>query len=298
MTGASDTLDPIAAAEAGIAGSKHLIASVADDLSQQERWLAHYRLAERRRARRAKVWELIYWLELRRRRLARWLRRVALIALRLARTAAAFLWRTAIALSVILGRTATACYAWARPRAYALALTLAAWTIALLAWAATELRLLARATSNAAAIAAASIAHQSRILGAMVRRWLIAAWAWSRIEAARLARAAMASASTSAAWSAARSQALATSLRRETIQLASWTLKKTGHFSRASLATASLGFSWAKPAGQRADANHRALVIRRSTALISFEPRRAHLPVVIGPAAPRPISSNAVHASP
>ena len=35
MTGASDTLDPIAAAEAGIAGSKHLIAAVADDLSQQ-----------------------------------------------------------------------------------------------------------------------------------------------------------------------------------------------------------------------------------------------------------------------
>ena len=41
MTGASDTLDPIAAAEAGIVGSKHLIASVANDLSQQERWLAH-----------------------------------------------------------------------------------------------------------------------------------------------------------------------------------------------------------------------------------------------------------------
>ena len=55
MTGASDTLDPIAAAEAGIAGSKHLIASVADDLSQQERWLAHYQLAEKRHARRAKL---------------------------------------------------------------------------------------------------------------------------------------------------------------------------------------------------------------------------------------------------
>ena len=68
MTGASDTLDPIAAAEAGIVGSKHLIASVANDLSQQERWLAHYRVAEKRRARRVKIQEIIYWLELRRRR--------------------------------------------------------------------------------------------------------------------------------------------------------------------------------------------------------------------------------------
>ncbi len=99
---------------------------------------------------------------MRRQRLARRLRRMALIALRLARTAAAFLWRTAIALSIILRRTATACFAWARPRAYALALTLAAWTLALLAWAATELRLLVRATSRAAASAAASIAHQSQ----------------------------------------------------------------------------------------------------------------------------------------
>ena len=68
MTGASDTLDPIAAAEAGIVGSKHLIASVANDLSQQERWLAHYRVAEKRRARRVKIQEIIYRLELRRRR--------------------------------------------------------------------------------------------------------------------------------------------------------------------------------------------------------------------------------------
>ena len=298
MTGASDTLDPIAAAEAGIAGSKHLIASVADDLSQQERWLAHYRVAERRRARRAKVRELIYWLELKRQRLVRWLRRVALIALRSARTAAAFLWRTAVALFVILRRTTIACFLWLWPRMYAAALTLAAWTLALSAWALAEARFLARATANAAAIAAAWVAHQSRILGAILRRWLIAAWAWTRIEATRLARAAVKGASIGAGWIAAQSQALATSLRRETIKLASWARKKTEHFSRASLATASLGFSWAKQAGQPADANHRALVIRRCTALVSFEPRRAHLPAINGPGAPRPVSSGAAHASP
>lgn len=309
MAGASDTFDPIAAAEAGIAGSKHLIASVANDLSQQERWLAHYRVAEQRRARRAKIREMIYWLELRRRRLARWLRQMALIGLRLARTAAAFLWRNAVALYVLVRDTATACFLWLRPRVYAAALMLAAWTLALLAWAATELRLLAHAAGTAAAIAAAWIAQQAQILGAILWRCLIVAWAWTRIEAARLARAAMTSASIGAAWSAAQARALATSLRRETIRLAaslrretsrlaSWTNKKAGHFSRASLATASLGFSWTKQAGQHADVNHRALVIRRCTALTSFEPRRAHLPALNGPDAPHPVSSRAVHASP
>ncbi len=125
MTGASDTLDPIQAAEAGIAGSKHLIASVANDLSQQERWLAHYRVAERRHARRLWFQELIYQLELRRQRLMRWSKRLALIALRWARSAAQFLSRTAVSLVSILRRVTTACFVWLRPRAYALALALA-----------------------------------------------------------------------------------------------------------------------------------------------------------------------------
>ena len=297
MAGASDTLDPIAAAEAGIAGSKHLIASVASDLSQQERWLAHYRVAERRRERQAKIREVMYWLELRRRRLVRWLRRVALIALRLARTAAAVLWRNAVALCVIVRDTATACLVWLRPRVYALALMLAAWTLALLAWTATEIRLLARAAGKAAAGAAVWIAHQSRVLGAILWRWLMATLAWSRFQTARLARASITGASIASAWSAAQSRAGAAALHRESTRLASWTRKKAAHFSRASLATASLGFSWANQAGH-ADTAHRALVIRRSTALISFEPRPAHWPALAGPTAPRPVSSRAVHASP
>ena len=280
MTGASDTLDPIAAAEAGIVGSKHLIASVANDLSQQERWLAHYRVAEKRRARRVKIQEIIYWLELRRRRVMRWSRRQALNCMRLARTAAAFLWRNAVALFNILSRTAASCLAWLRPRAYALALLLAAWTIAFLAWTATEARLLARTLANAAAIAAAWTVHQSRVLGAMLRTWSLAAWAWTRVGATRLARVSIKGASIGATWSAARSRSLATSLRRESTKLASWTRRKAGHFSRASLATASLGFSWAKPTGQHADANHHTLAIKRCTALICIEPPRACLPAI------------------
>ena len=309
MAGASDTFDPIAAAEAGIAGSKHLIASVANDLSQQERWLAHYRVAEQRRARRAKIREMIYWLELRRRRLARWLRQMALIGLRLARTAAAFLWRNAVALYVLVRDTATACFLWLRPRVYAAALMLAAWTLALLAWAATE-------ASAARARRRQGSRHRRRVDRptstnprrdpvAMPHRCLGLDPDRGRAACPRLDQ----GASIGAAWSAAQARALATSLRRETIRLAaslrretsrlaSWTNKKAGHFSRASLATASLGFSWTKQAGQHADVNHRALVIRRCTALTSFEPRRAHLPALNGPDAPHPVSSRAVHASP
>jgi hypothetical protein len=320
VTGASDTLDPIAAAQAGIAGSKHLIASVANDLSQQERWLAHYRLAEKRRARRARIREFIYWLELKRRRLARWLRRMALLALRLARSAAAFLWRNAVALALMLRDAATAAFLWARPRIYAAALMLAAWTLALATWILVEANRLARAMGRAAALAAAWVAREGLRLGAILWGWFRAACAWTKIEAARLARAAIKGASITAAWSATQSHALATSLRREslrlaatlrrktlrlaisvrreTLQLAAWTRKKTGHFSRASLATASMGFSWTKPAGHVADTRHRALAIRRSTALVSFEPRRIRLPAINGPIVSPQVSSDAAHASP
>jgi hypothetical protein len=294
VTGASNTLDPIAAAQAGIAGSKNLIASVANDLSQQERWLAHYRLAEKRRERRARIREFMYWLELKRQRLARWLRRMALIALRTARLAAAFLWRNAVALAVMLRDAATAAFLWARPRIYAAALTLVAWTLALATWVLVEASRLARAMGRTAALAAAWVAREGLRLGAVTWRWLRAAWAWSKIAAARLARTAVKGASIAATWTLR----LAISVRRETLQLAAWTRKKTGHFSRASLATASMGFSWTKPVGHVADTRHRALAIRRSTALVSFEPRRARLPAINGQIVPPRVSSDAAHASP
>jgi hypothetical protein len=309
VIGASKTLDPIAAAEADIAGSKNLIAAVERDLGQQERWLAHYRLAEKRRERRARIREFMYWLELKRQRLVRWLRRMGLTALRLARLAAAFLWQNAVALAVMLRHAANAALLWARPRIYAAALTLAAWILALTTWVLIEARGLARATGHAAALAAAWVAREGLRLGAILWRWLRAAWAWTKIAAARLARAAIKGASIAAAWSATQSRALATSLRRkslrlaisvrrETLQIAAWTRKKTGHFSRASLATASMGFSWTKPASHVADPRHRALAIRGSTALVSFEPRRARLPAINGPIVPPRVNSDAAHASP
>jgi hypothetical protein len=159
-------------------------------------------------------------------------------------------------------------------------LALAALLTALLAWSLIQARALARAARQGIALAAAWLAHQSQILGAILWRWLVAAWGWTWTQSARLARIAAKTASIAAAWGAAQSRSLAFCLHRETAELAAWTRKKAGHFSRASLATASLGFSWAPAATRQAGNAHRALVPRRGTALISFEPGRSRLPTM------------------
>jgi hypothetical protein len=291
VSGASDTLDPIQAAEAGIAGSKHLIASVANDLSQHQRWLAHYRVAERRRARRLWFQELIYQLELRRQRLMRLSTRLALIALRWARSAAAFLSRTGAAILAILHRVMTACVIWLRPRAYALALTLGEWLIAISAWTLVKSGVIARAVVKAASIGFAWIALQSRALATTLQRWLAAAGAWTHLKAGVLARASIHGAAIGSSWIAAKSCALALALQTRLSAGAAWTAARTQALARSSLATASAGFSWAvlnvrrlslghTHAGRQTDANHRALVVRRSTALACVEPRRSRLPAI------------------
>ena len=120
MSRASYTTDPIEAAEDDIAGSKDLIASVADEINQHQRWLENYRVAEKERARRLKRQELMYLLELRRRRTVRSLRRFSLASLRLARRVASFLVRNGTALVVALGQLLVRCAAWTAPRARAL----------------------------------------------------------------------------------------------------------------------------------------------------------------------------------
>jgi hypothetical protein len=152
-------------------------------------------------------------------------------------------------------------------------LALAALLTALLAWSLIQTRVIARAARQGIAIAAAWLARQAHILGAILWRWLIAAWGWTQIQSVRLARISANGASIAAAWSGAQSRSLALWLHRETTEVASWTRKKAGRFSRASLATASLGFSWAAAANNAAGRDHRALVPRRSTALNSFEPQ-------------------------
>ncbi len=132
--------------------------------------------------------KLMYQLELRRRRLVRLSKRLALTSLRWARAGAAFLWRTTVTLVVILRRVTTACLAWLRPRAYALALTLRRWLAAFWAWAQVKSGMLARALLKAASLSLAWLAMQSRALAIALQRWVSAAWTWTRIDAAILAR--------------------------------------------------------------------------------------------------------------
>src|SRR5262245_45334162 len=127
------------------------MAAVADDLSQHESWLAHYQLAEKRHARRVMLQELFYRLDLARRRLVRFLRRVSLLTWRLTRRVAAFTARTAVFVYTSMRDTVIACLDWLRPRALAFARLSRAWLVASYVWLAAQSRalsaLLARASS-------------------------------------------------------------------------------------------------------------------------------------------------------
>ena len=247
MSGASRARDPIEAAEAGIAGSKDLIAAVADDLSQHRRWLAHYRVAERRRTRRLMFQELMYRLEIGRQRLMRMLRRLAAISVRLAHTAAVVLSRTGAALLVVLRRVTIACAIWIRPRAYALARALLHAVLISFAWICLKGGDLARAALKAASVSLAWLMVRSRAVALVLQRRLAAVMAstGTRIEA--LSRASLATASAGFSWAAQ-------SVRR------------------VSLARAE--------AGQQRATNHGSLVGSQCTALACIEPRRAQLPAV------------------
>ncbi len=123
MSGASDILDPVEAAQDDISRSKRAIASALDDLSQHHSWLESYHRDERRRAQRLRRQEALEALELRRQRAAWMLRRFAQTSLAVTRATAVF-----------LARNGAAFLAWATPRAQALALLLARESSAALAW--------------------------------------------------------------------------------------------------------------------------------------------------------------------
>jgi hypothetical protein len=248
---ASYTTDPIEAAEDDIAGSKDLIASVADEINQHQRWLENYRVAEKERARRLKRQELMYQLELRRRRTIRSLRRFSLASLRLARRIASFLLRNGTALVVALGQLLVRGAAWAAPRVRALALTLWRWSVAASAWTWLMARVLARTLVRAAhafvrgaSIGFSWIAAQYRLLDLALGRLLAAGWSWTWRTAVVLARALFKAASLSFSWIAAQSRALDLALGRSLAAGWSWTSRKTLILARAFLRAASISFSW------------------------------------------------------
>jgi hypothetical protein len=238
---ASYTTDPIEAAEDDIAGSKDLIASVADEINQHQRWLENYRVAEKERARRLKRQELMYQLELRRRRTIRSLRRFSLASLRLARRIASFLLRNGTALVVALGQLLVR----------ALALTLWRWSVAASAWTWLMARVLARTLVRAAhafvrgaSIGFSWMAAQYRLLDLALGRLLAAGWSWTWRTAVVLARALFKAASLSFSWIAAQSRALDLALGRSLAAGWSWTSRKTLILARAFLRAASISFSW------------------------------------------------------
>ena len=247
MSGAVDTFDPIEAARADIAGSKHLIASVADDLSQHQEWLKNYRVAEKRHARWLQFQELKYQTERKRRATARAVKRFALGVALLVRSVWLFLvkWTTAFvawlkpsshALALTLARWTAAGLAWTWATAVKIARTLLSATLATLAWTGTTSRDIALALVRAASIAAAWIGVQSVTFAHALRRLLYRAWLQTLV----YARASRNAASAALARTAAESAALAHPLQR--LLYRGWL--QTVVFARASSKATSIALAY------------------------------------------------------
>ncbi len=215
MAGASDAIDPIDAARNDIAGSKDLIASAVEDLSQHQRWIENYRVAETRHARRVKRQKLMLAVELITKRILRALRRFALLAARLARAT----WRVAASVSVRVAQAITAAsisayaltrsaIAWTSPRVHALAVATGRQIAAAFAWSRHQVRVLARATLEQAARAYAWGAPRARGRARAAYRTTEAGLSWFGAKANVLARASTDAASTGFAWTTAKSHAL------------------------------------------------------------------------------------------
>jgi hypothetical protein len=116
-----------------------------------------------------------------------------------------------------------------------------------------------------------------------------------------LARASLKGTRQASSWTAANSRVAAQALQRNLSASAAWSSANAKAASRISLAAASAGYFWAadnaKGLSHRAgriprnfghaasppptpDATHRALVVRRCTALVCVEARRARLPAI------------------
>jgi len=115
-----------------------------------------------------------------------------------------------------------------------------------------------------------------------------------------LARASRQGTRQASSWTAAKSRVAAQAVQRNLSASAAWSSANAKAASRVSLAAASTGYAWAAHNARslshtavrvpryfwhatpppRADSNHRALVVRRCTALVCIEPKRARLPAI------------------
>lgn len=177
MSGASNVLDPVEAAQDDINRSKRVIASALDDLTHHHSWLEGYHRDERRRAERLRRQEALEALKLRRQRAAWLARRYTLTAYAAARATASF-----------LAKNSAAFLAWAAPRAEALARIIARDIAAALSWSWRTGRVLARRGFDETARGFVWSVHASNALGVAFRARLSAESARLYAEAAIRAR--------------------------------------------------------------------------------------------------------------
>jgi hypothetical protein len=177
VSGASDFLDPVEAAQDEISRSKRVIASALDDLSHHHSWLESYHREERRRAQRLRRQETLQALELRRQRAAWRMRRVALTSFVAMRTTTLF-----------LARNGAAFLAWTAPRARALAILLARELSAATAWSWRTSRRLAQKGYEGAVAGFVWSVRTSDVLGIVFRTRLSAESARLCAEAATRAQ--------------------------------------------------------------------------------------------------------------
>lgn len=310
MSGASDILDPVAAARDDIHRSKDLIASSLDDLRQHHLWLEDYHRAERRRVQRLHRQEVLHQLDLKRRRTMGTLRRAALISFFMARAVTAFLVKHGTAFAIATYRLTVRAVRWTAPRAVTLTRFLLKELAAGLAWSWATGRYLAREGLKRSVVALSWMVRMSDVAGATFRKQLSENLAAFSAKAAPLmqpirAKAAIATAQTRR-WSKRSAYRFRAQLATSGAQIAEASInlppamQKTFSTTAASIharsrtlaaaaaAAASSGSAWISlHASHVVNLRNRpvtkqshALIVRQCTALVIFQPRRARLPAV------------------
>ena len=307
MSGASHIFDPVEAARDDISRSKRLIASTLDDLTQHHSWLESYHREERRRAERLRRQDALRRFERKRQRAAWHARRFAVKTYAVARATTAFLVRNGTAFAI-----------WAAPRVSAGAHE--AWSLlcAGSSWSWRTGSALARDGFALAERAFAWSVEASDATGLLFRRWASARLSELGARAAVVAAPALKRASIGwirtryrtrrfaftletslshgwsetqgavSRWIMVEAPKLRRLLAREVTAGSVRMRVRAKRFSGAALKTAADNWTSAALRAKRllerdAKANHRALIVRPSTALVCIVPWRAKLPTVPTP---------------
>src|SRR5581483_7047216 len=202
-------------------GSKDLIASAVEDLSQHQRWLENYRAAETKHTRRLKRKELMHRFGEFMKRVLRALLNMALAVGRALRSAGLTLLGLCVHMMKAIGagfvylyRLGLSAMAWLAPRLRALLLAMGRGLAAAFAWTLLRFKSFARGAAEEAKIAYSWSARASKAFARGAAEEAKIAYAWS----ARTSKAAAASArertSAAYAWTAPRAHAFASSASR------------------------------------------------------------------------------------